>query len=82
MRTFIALELPEEFADELAGLARQLKPVVRGRFSPQENYRLTLAFPLATEASRCAPFKGTLTRDGPIYKVLYSVDLVKKPDLG
>lgn len=44
MRTFIALELPQGFADEVAGLARQLSAAVDGRFSPRENYHLTLAF--------------------------------------
>ena len=44
MRTFIALELPADFEDDVAGLARQLSAVVRGRFSPRENYHLTLAF--------------------------------------
>lgn len=44
MRAFIALELPHTFADETAGLARQLSSVVKGRFSPRENYHLTLAF--------------------------------------
>lgn len=44
MRAFIALELPAEFGDETVGLARQLSAVVEGRFSPRENYHLTLAF--------------------------------------
>ena len=44
MRTFIALELSRGLADGTAGLARQLSSVVRGRFSPRENYHLTLAF--------------------------------------
>lgn len=44
MRAFIALELPRGFADETAGMARQLSSVVKGRFSPRENYHLTLAF--------------------------------------
>lgn len=44
MRAFIALQLSRAFADETAGLARQLAPVVKGRFSPRENYHLTLAF--------------------------------------
>lgn len=44
MRAFIALQLPCGFADETAGLARQLSSAVAGRFSPRENYHLTLAF--------------------------------------
>lgn len=44
MRAFIALELPEEFADELAALARTLSAAVDGRFMPRENYHVTLAF--------------------------------------
>lgn len=44
MRTFIAVELPRGFADETAGMARQLSSAVKGRFSPRENYHLTLAF--------------------------------------
>ena len=44
MRAFIALDLPEEFAGELADLARQLSPAVRGRYLPRGNYHVTLAF--------------------------------------
>lgn len=44
MRTFIALELPERFAADTAGLARQLGAVVEGRFLPRETHHLTLAF--------------------------------------
>lgn len=44
MRTFIALELPECFAADTAGLARQLGAVVEGRFLPRETHHLTLAF--------------------------------------
>ncbi|NHM14727.1 RNA 2',3'-cyclic phosphodiesterase [Xiamenia xianingshaonis] len=44
MRTFIALELPEAFVDEVAGMARALGGAVEGRFAPRENYHLTLAF--------------------------------------
>ena len=44
MRAFIAIELPRGFADEVAGLARQLAPVAKGRFSPRGNYHVTLAF--------------------------------------
>ncbi len=44
MRTFVALELPEAFIDEVAGMARTLSAVVEGRFAPRENYHITLAF--------------------------------------
>ncbi len=44
MRAFVALELPPLFEDEVAGLARQLKPLVAGRFMKRETYHLTLAF--------------------------------------
>lgn len=44
MRAFIALELPEEFADEAADLSRRLSKTVDGRFVPADNYHLTLAF--------------------------------------
>ena len=44
MRAFIALELPDAFADEVAGLSRQLSQLCEGRFVPAENHHLTLAF--------------------------------------
>ena len=44
MRTFIALELPEQFMDEVAGVARQLSASVSGRFMRRETYHVTLAF--------------------------------------
>lgn len=44
MRAFVALELPEAFADEVAGLARGLAAVCDGRFAPVGNHHLTLAF--------------------------------------
>ena len=44
MRAFIALELPEDFALDVAGLARRLKGSVEGRFMPPENHHITLAF--------------------------------------
>lgn len=44
MRTFIALELPDDFADDVAALARQLSAAAPGRFSPRKNYHVTLAF--------------------------------------
>lgn len=44
MRTFVALELPEQFKDETAGVARQLSAVIDARYTPRENYHITLAF--------------------------------------
>ena len=44
MRTFIALELPERFVDELAGLSRQLSACVEGRIMRRETFHVTLAF--------------------------------------
>ena len=44
MRAFVALELPEAFADEVTELARQLAAVCEGRFVPAESHHLTLAF--------------------------------------
>lgn len=44
MRAFVALELPEAFADETGALARGLAAVCEGRFPPAESRHLTLAF--------------------------------------
>lgn len=44
MRTFVALELPEAFADEVAALSRQLAVVCEGRFVAEGSHHLTLAF--------------------------------------
>ncbi len=44
MRTFIALDLPTGFRDDVAALARQLKGAVEGRFLPLDSYHLTAAF--------------------------------------
>lgn len=44
MRMFIALELSERFVADTAGLARQLKATIEGRFLPPDTYHLTLAF--------------------------------------
>lgn len=44
MRTFIALDLPEDFANETAALTRTLRDCVDGRFMKPESYHLTLAF--------------------------------------
>ncbi len=44
MRTFVALELPDAFASDVAALARRLSAAVEGRFVPRERRHLTLAF--------------------------------------
>lgn len=44
MRSFVALELPEAFADEVAALSRCLSAVCEGRFVRPGNHHLTLAF--------------------------------------
>ena len=44
MRSFIALEPPVSLREDIAALARQLKASVRGRFTPRENFHVTLAF--------------------------------------
>lgn len=44
MRAFVALELPEAFADEVAALSRRLAAVCEGRFVAAGNHHLTLAF--------------------------------------
>lgn len=44
MRAFIAIELPEAFADEVDELARGLAGACEGRFVSQENRHITLAF--------------------------------------
>lgn len=44
MRAFIALELPVEFADDIAAMARVLSASVEGRFLSRDTYHVTLAF--------------------------------------
>lgn len=44
MRTFIALEIPGWYADDVAAFARQLAARVEGRFLPRDTYHVTLAF--------------------------------------
>ena len=44
MRTFIALEPPLDFVDELAACSRQLAGAVPGRFMKRATYHVTLAF--------------------------------------
>lgn len=44
MRTFVALEIPDWYADEVAEFTRSFGPTVEGRFTPRENYHVTLAF--------------------------------------
>ena len=44
MRTFIAIEVPEEFRAQVAGLARCLEATAKGRFMSPRSYHMTLAF--------------------------------------
>jgi len=44
MRTFVALEIPDWYAGEVADFVRSFGPTVEGRFTPPENYHVTLAF--------------------------------------
>lgn len=44
MRAFIAVELPPQFRDEAASVARQLGATIDARYTPRENYHVTLAF--------------------------------------
>lgn len=44
MRAFVALELPEAFADEVGELARALAATCEGRFVRPGSHHLTLAF--------------------------------------
>ncbi len=44
MRAFIALDIPDEFADDVAALSRQLGAYVDGRFMSRDSYHITLAF--------------------------------------
>lgn len=44
MRTFIAIEIPSDLKDELVAAARVLQNHVKGRFTPRDNYHITLAF--------------------------------------
>lgn len=44
MRAFVALELPEAFAEELAGLSHALAATCEGRFVQEGSHHLTLAF--------------------------------------
>lgn len=44
MRAFVALELPEAFADEVAALSRRLAVACEGRFVRPGSHHLTLAF--------------------------------------
>ena len=44
MRTFTALELPDDFIADIAALSRRLKATLEGRFLQTETYHLTLAF--------------------------------------
>lgn len=44
MRSFIALEIAPAFSAELLAISQRLQSVLKGRFVPQANYHLTLAF--------------------------------------
>lgn len=44
MRTFIAVGLPSPFEREVAAVAQQLRSVISARYTPRENYHVTLAF--------------------------------------
>lgn len=44
MRAFAAVDLPAEFEDEVAALARSLHACVEGRFLKRQTYHVTLAF--------------------------------------
>ena len=75
MRTFVALDLPPDFADDVAALARQLGAAVEGRFLPRSTYHLTLAFPRDDRACTATLYKSTLERTGAVYKPLHSARL-------
>lgn len=62
MRTFVALDLPEQFADEVAALARALARRVEGRFVRRETYHVTLAFLGETDEARAARAMAALGR--------------------
>lgn len=44
MRAFIALEIPPAFSLEVLKISQHLQEKLKGRFVPQANYHLTLAF--------------------------------------
>ena len=62
MRTFVALEAPEGFVDDLAAMARQLEAVVDGRFMARSTYHLTLAFLGEVGEAQAADAIGALDR--------------------
>lgn len=69
MRTFIALEMPEAFASDIAALSRILKASIEGRFIPADTYHLTLAFlgdiP-ETDSARAVDAMETACADAPL----------------
>lgn len=79
MRTFIALELPPDFADDTAAVARRLAASLEGRFLDRATYHLTPALPLPAEARSATLFKSTLSREGATYKSLYTRLLESRP---
>lgn len=67
MRAFVALELPQAFASDIAALSRQLKYAVEGRFLAAETYHLTLAFlGEATEAGIASAIEAACTNAAAI----------------
>ncbi|BDE97049.1 RNA 2',3'-cyclic phosphodiesterase [Raoultibacter timonensis] len=67
MRVFVALELPQAFASDIAALSRQLKYAVEGRFLAAETYHLTLAFlGEATEAGIASAIEAACTNAAAI----------------
>lgn len=44
MRAFIALNIPEDFVQEVAALSRKIKADIPGRFPSPDTYHITLAF--------------------------------------
>ena len=70
MRTFIALELPADFADDIAAVARQLSASLEGRFLDRSTYHLTLAFlgdlPDADTARAMDALDAACTSEAPV----------------
>ena len=61
MRTFIALDLPPDFADDAAALARRLSASMEGRFLKRDTYHLTLAFLGELPGSRLADIEAAMS---------------------
>lgn len=72
MRTFIALDLSNEFIEQVADLSRQLASMVRGRFVARSTYHVTLAFlgeVGEAEARRVMDALDVSTADAPAIRV-------------